>query len=110
MTARTSSTSTADTDHPDPTPTDEHAQMPAPTISVGAGIAITGMWLAGGATTVLLTLIMFVWSAQPSPEQVQNVDSGFGIFLILLLLAAPMIAAWYATKLVLAASTAIRDS
>lgn len=67
-------------------------------VSMGAGVAIAGIWLSASALTAILLLITFVWDKQvePAPEL-----STWSAVTALLLLAAPMIAAFAATRLVL---------
>ncbi|HET8690332.1 MAG TPA: hypothetical protein VFL81_02755 [Candidatus Saccharimonadales bacterium] len=79
---------------------DQTARSTQPEVSVGAGIAIAGVWLAGSATTILLSMMAFVWSAQPTTEQAQEAASS-GIWILIILLALPMAAAYWATKLIL---------
>ena len=70
----------------------------AASVSVGAGIAIAGIWVSSSALTIMLLLITFVLDEQvePAPDL-----STWGAVAVLLLLAAPMMAAFAATRLVL---------
>ena len=69
-----------------------------PSVSAGAGIAIVGIWVSSSALTIMLLLITFVLDeqAEPAPDL-----STWGAVAALLLLAAPMMAAFAATRLVL---------
>jgi hypothetical protein len=72
-------------------------------VSTGAGIAIAGIWLSSAALTGLLTLIAFVWEpaqAAGTPAEQPKLDGGEA-FLLLFLLALPMIAAFIATMRIL---------
>lgn len=66
-------------------------------VSAGAGIAIAGAWLASAGLSIIIMLIMFVWSKAPEGTS----TSGDAIFWIILLIAAPMIAAYSVTRLIL---------
>lgn len=68
-------------------------------VSVGAGIAIFGAWIGGAATTIFILLIIFVWS-NPATKQAQELD-WFGGIVLILLIAAPLIAAYSITKVIL---------
>lgn len=68
-------------------------------MSVGAGLAIAGVWLAASALSIFIMLIMFVWST-PSTDEVSEISS-YGIWIILLLIAAPLIAAYSVTKMII---------
>ncbi|HEY8886385.1 MAG TPA: hypothetical protein VIM31_02680 [Candidatus Microsaccharimonas sp.] len=70
-------------------------------VSTGAGIAIFGVWLGGAGLTTMILLILFVWSAQPSDTQSKALASNGSGWILLLLIAAPMIAAFAATKMIL---------
>ena len=71
-----------------------HAES-SPNMSIGTGIAIAGAWLGASAVSVFIMLIVFVW---PQGDPVYTGDS---IFVIILFVAAPMIAAYSVTKLIL---------
>lgn len=64
-------------------------------VSTGAGIAIAGTWLAGAATTITILLISFVFA--PSNAEM----SPGGAILLIAMIAAPMVAAYSVTKMIL---------
>ena len=64
-------------------------------LSVGAGIAIAGVWLASAAVSIFIMMITFVWGDTSGPT---NPSAGW---LVLLLIATPMIAAYSITKKIL---------
>lgn len=66
-------------------------------VSAGAGIAIAGAWLASAGLSIIIMLIVFVWS---EPAEGTTV-SGDAIFWIILFVAAPMITAYSVTRLIL---------
>jgi hypothetical protein len=68
-------------------------------VSIGAGIAILGAWLGGAGLTTMILLIIFVWSHQVASSST-NGSNGSG-WILILLIAAPMIAAFAATKMIL---------
>ena len=68
-------------------------------VSIGAGLAIAGIWLAASATTIFIMLILFVWS--PSGVTTAVHLDGWSALMLLVLIAAPMIAAYYITKVIL---------
>jgi hypothetical protein len=70
-------------------------------VSPGAGIAVVGVWLAAAAVTIMGGLIVFVWTEQPTCEQLANENAGSGVLLLLLLLALPLVAAYFATMRIL---------
>lgn len=70
----------------------------ASSISLGAGLAIATAWLAGAAVTITILLIEFVW-ATPRNETV-HLDFLQAVFFVLII-AAPMIAAYKITKIIL---------
>ena len=71
-----------------------HTESPS-NMSVGTGIAIAGAWLGASAVSVFIMLIVFVW---PQGDVILTGDS---VFMIILFVAAPMIAAYSVTKLIL---------
>jgi hypothetical protein len=72
-----------------PLPIDNRPPQP---VSTGAGLAIAGIWLAAAGLTALLVMVTFVWA----PDQVLGDD-----WLLLILLALPMLAAFTATMRIL---------
>lgn len=66
-------------------------------ISVGAGLAIAGIWLAAAAVTIVVFLTLCLWAPSTATLHV----SGWTAFLILMAIAAPMIAAYILTKKIL---------
>lgn len=81
----------------------EDSQETHPSLSTGTGIAIAGIWIAGAGLTALLSMEVFMWSP-PSPDDLQNADPTSAFFVICVMIAivaAPMIAAFAATKMVL---------
>jgi hypothetical protein len=69
-------------------------------VSTGAGIAIFGVWIGGAGLTTMIMLIMFVWSPQKIDISTKSLEGGSALILILLI-AAPMIAAFGTTKMIL---------
>ncbi len=72
-------------------------------VSTGAGIAIAGVWLSGAATTITILFIAFVLS--PPGESADTETSGLGVLVLIIVISAPMIAAFNATKLILGRDT-----
>jgi len=70
-----------------------------PHLTTGAGIAIAGIWLAAASLTALLVMVAFVWA----PERVLGSDpeASDGFWLLLLLLALPMLAGIASTRRIL---------
>lgn len=68
-------------------------------ISIGAGIAIAGIWISGCSVTIMLLLITFAIGDHSQDSTVHV--SAFGASMLILLVAAPMIAAYSATKMIL---------
>ena len=71
-----------------------HAES-SPNMSIGTGIAVAGVWVGASAVSVFIMLIVFVW---PQGDVILTGDS---VFMIILFVAAPMIAAYSVTKLIL---------
>lgn len=72
---------------------DKNSQMTNAPVTTGAGIAIAGLWLGASTVTITLLLIVFVFNkTEAAPDTV---------WFLLLLLASPMIAAYFVTKLIL---------
>ncbi|MDB5179973.1 MAG: hypothetical protein JWN12_605 [Candidatus Saccharibacteria bacterium] len=67
------------------------------TLSVGAGLAIAGIWLAGAGTTCIILLILFVWSNQTILAAPKAGD-WFGYLIFIAVVGAPLIAAYSITK------------
>ena len=65
-------------------------------LSVGAGIAIAGAWLAASAFSVFIMLIVFVWGnwSSTSSSEASSAQVGAGIWILIILIAAPLIAAY----------------
>ena len=68
-------------------------------VSTGAGIAIAGIWIAGSSVTIVLLLITFVLGDHSHDDQIKL--STWDAVILLLLLAAPMIVAYNATRMIL---------
>jgi Na+-transporting NADH:ubiquinone oxidoreductase subunit NqrE len=68
-------------------------------VSTGAGIAIAGIWIASSAVTIVLLLIMFVLGNHSQDEQIKL--SAWDAIVLFLVIGAPMIAAYNATKMIL---------
>jgi drug/metabolite transporter (DMT)-like permease len=78
-----------------PQPNEKHPHQ----LSTGAGIAIAGIWLAGSAVTIVLLLIFFVIGDHSHDDQVKMTATV--LIVLILLIAAPMIVAYNATKMIL---------
>lgn len=91
---------TSDRDEPGPVAIPDHSH--GPVVSAGAGLAIAGIWVACSAVTVLVVLVTFTrLGGQPeSMKQVLALNDNDTLTL-LLYLGLPMVAAFWATKLVI---------
>lgn len=72
-------------------------------VTTGAGIAIAGAWLAGAAVTTVLFLATFVWNQHPGPATKAGTSGtdALAFIIVCLLIAAPMMAAYSITKVIL---------
>ncbi len=68
-------------------------------ISTGSGIAIAGAWIAGGAVTIVMLLIVFVFDS--APETQQEDIKPWDTLVLFLLIAAPLISAYSIAKVIL---------
>jgi|GEM_PF-1821493 len=65
--------------------------------SIGAGIAIAGIWLASAAVTIIFMLIVFVWGNSDTTSS----ESSTSIWIVLGLLALPTVVAYSITNKIL---------
>lgn len=65
--------------------------------SIGAGIAIAGIWLASAAVTIIFMLIVFVWGNSDTTSS----ESSASIWIVLGLLALPTVVAYSITNKIL---------
>ncbi|KAE8765308.1 hypothetical protein [Georgenia thermotolerans] len=75
-------------------------------VSTGAGIAIAGTWFAGAAVTITILLIAFVVGDSgphdgPVGSESPLEASPGAVIILFLIFAAPLIAAYSTTKLIL---------
>ena len=69
------------------------------TVSIGAGIAIAGIWLACAALSIVLLLTIFVWC--PAAATIGGSITNEGAMVLGVIFAAPLIAAYSLTKRIL---------
>jgi hypothetical protein len=76
---------------------DETPAITRSEISVGAGLAIAGIWLAAAAVTIVVFLTVFLWAPSAAPVHLD----GWAALWLLMIIASPMIAAYILTKKIL---------
>lgn len=80
--------------------TEEMAEPSQPVVSVGAGIAIFGIWLAGAAITITI-LLMIHHGEPPKVEKGEEASVLLTLIVLVLMAASPMIAAYKMTEKIL---------
>lgn len=69
-------------------------------LSTGAGLAIAGVWIASAAVSIIFMMVAFVWT---TPVASDPDSASLGIFILIILIAAPLMAAYSFSKLILEA-------
>lgn len=71
-------------------------------LSVGAGLAIAGIWLACTTMAALIMLTAFVWTDMVDVSETTDTEAAAkGLVIIIILIALPIITAYSITKKVL---------